>query len=506
MSKFLQHTQSIFLLIVLFIGNGTSAQWHDTIYFAAPHYGGSIETFGWHEFNDSLLLVPSSTEIGWGYISRGMLNYYHEEGRKIQSAPLPNDFQVNSNSSTYYAGAFDSDVYLSHAIEDSTVITYMSRLYADTILWKANGWLNPILPGSNNFNGDQHWFEDSTSYLRMGLEIGDTFQVISKDSLLPDSIGGVSFENFWNSGYSFHESDTFERVYSYYFYDTSDQKSKRTIATLKFNLAQLRLLAVNSSTVELSSSGGGEGTVDGEFVIVRDSLVPNYSNTTTERWLHIEKLTGERVRSIKVIGRFLRSGNNIYFLKAKTIVKNKYILIHEECYFKDTLSPSGLNEPCSRVLLFGKNNKLYYDKTFKGWGGLVENKVTKMTINNEGEAYFRLTTTSTPNNASLLVKLDTTGEHQLFKLADDSNIHSPIKVSIHPNPFQENIQIESSGVGNYQLKLYSLTGQLVEKWQAKNKQFFTFNTETILPGLYLYQLENMRTGAVLKTGKLIKRE
>lgn len=76
--------------------------------------------------------------------------------------------------------------------------------------------------------------------------------------------------------------------------------------------------------------------------------------------------------------------------------------------------------------------------------------------------------------------------------------------NLYPNPFQSSIQIETSKVGDYQLKLYSLDGQLVEKWQMENKQFFTFNTENILPGIYLYRLERKDTGKVLQSGKLIK--
>lgn len=76
--------------------------------------------------------------------------------------------------------------------------------------------------------------------------------------------------------------------------------------------------------------------------------------------------------------------------------------------------------------------------------------------------------------------------------------------NLHPNPFQSSIQIETSRAGNYQIKLYNLSGQLVEKWQAKNKQSFTFNTENIVPGLYLYRLERKDTGEILQSGKLIR--
>lgn len=486
-----------FVLLILMSTNYVSAQWHDTIYFAAPYYNGSYETFAWIEM-DTVLLVSSSTRVGWQYSRKGMLTYYLPNGHRIKSVPLPNDFNNLTSSETYYFGTYEGFGYLSHAYSDTDTVTYMNRLYADTVIWKTTGWLKPYSSEIDFFNGKQAWFEDSVNFYRIDLESGDTMQVADRDSLLPDSIQGIAFENYLSTQYTLQKNDTLTRVYSYGYFDPAYGHGVYLIAILKFDLRGLSLISAEGYLYAPGYSGRGYGFFEDELVTVKDSLVPNLADTTTERWIHLEKPWGERVRTIKMNGRLL-SGNLTYTPGAQTVVNGKYTLVHEECWFKDTLS----NEGCSRILLFGENNKLYYDRYFKGWG-YPEHVVTKMSVNEKGEAYFRVTTTGAPNYAYLLVKVDTTGEHELFNLGEDDFEMNPIEVSVHPNPFQNSIQIETTQVGYYQFRLFNLTGQLIIESEFLGKQYFSVNSESIKPGLYLFQLQEKRSGKILRMGKLLK--
>lgn len=185
-------------------------------------------------------------------------------------------------------------------------------------------------------------------------------------------------------------------------------------------------------------------------------------------------------------------------------ISSHYVLWHEKILVEVPGRP-GLLGRASRLHLYDRNGQqLLYRINFEFDENQVNNYLTQVELNDDGSVYA-IMNVNVNEEEFALIKIDTTGNYSLSNTNYEAE-EAELQFRVFPNPFQSSIQIETSRVGNYQLKLYNLSGQLVEKWQAKDKQFFTFNTENIVPGMYFYQLENMRTGAMLKTGKLIKRE
>ena len=70
-----------------------------------------------------------------------------------------------------------------------------------------------------------------------------------------------------------------------------------------------------------------------------------------------------------------------------------------------------------------------------------------------------------------------------------SEVEEADKVLIYPNPANDQLTIELEEAGNYQLRIYSSSGQLVLQ-DAFNTNRFQINTQSYQEGYYYIQLEN----------------
>ena len=78
---------------------------------------------------------------------------------------------------------------------------------------------------------------------------------------------------------------------------------------------------------------------------------------------------------------------------------------------------------------------------------------------------------------------------------------SKSKVSVYPNPFNENLNIstENAGVVNF----YDLSGKLVST-SVLMKGTNSLNKSSLAKGVYIYQIKNTN-GEVVSSGKVIKK-
>lgn len=92
----------------------------------------------------------------------------------------------------------------------------------------------------------------------------------------------------------------------------------------------------------------------------------------------------------------------------------------------------------------------------------------------------------------------------IIQLLGTDNIVSndPISIQVYPNPFKEQtlINIEGQDYTTLNLKIYDLTGKLIQQQQGMGNQLILKRNQ-LQQGLYIYQLEG--NGKLLNTGKLI---
>lgn len=76
------------------------------------------------------------------------------------------------------------------------------------------------------------------------------------------------------------------------------------------------------------------------------------------------------------------------------------------------------------------------------------------------------------------------------------------QTSVYPNPFNNNLTIQTDIVGEYKLKLYSVLGQtIIERSILFNKEIIEINTAHLNKGIYMLEISNSKQSVVRKLVK-----
>ncbi|HPB24213.1 MAG TPA: T9SS type A sorting domain-containing protein, partial [Bacteroidales bacterium] len=90
-------------------------------------------------------------------------------------------------------------------------------------------------------------------------------------------------------------------------------------------------------------------------------------------------------------------------------------------------------------------------------------------------------------------------------LENDDNNSSDITVKIYPNPAENNINVELSGIATRQFRfvIRNILGvKLLEKQIGGNESLISIDISNLNNGLYLYEIINIK-GLNIKNGRLV---
>ncbi|MFN7118075.1 MAG: S8 family serine peptidase [Saprospiraceae bacterium] len=111
-----------------------------------------------------------------------------------------------------------------------------------------------------------------------------------------------------------------------------------------------------------------------------------------------------------------------------------------------------------------------------------------------------------PNNTYGYGRVDALAavERALQLTADTDDIKNNIKVSVFPNPTEQNITFKIEGVnGKTELQLFNAAGQQLQylQWDAQHISLQPLDLQNLPTGIYIYRLKN---GGTTTSGKIVK--